>query len=169
MKVQGRENADWSSRMASDGWHTVVISEEIGYKKNKEGEVIKDKKGNALFFIPAVIKEEGDDDGIQQTVIASYGTTFGEQKIADVLAATKLFKIFEEKFPGDVSLWDEKVLNAVRDKLQGKFMKMRIETSKDGKYSNIVELNTVDAATPAAKRGGAKVEKKEAATSGDDW
>ena len=150
MKVKGRENADWSARKAQDGWHMVMFEEGIDFLKDQDGNFYMtkpDSKGNSYkrLSFPTSIKEDGEDDGIRVSNAVSVGTDFGEQRVADLLAATGLFAAFEKNFPEDASFWDENVLNAIKSKLPGKFCKMRLETNSKSGYQNVVELAKADA------------------------
>jgi hypothetical protein len=145
MKAQGREHAEWGFKKPADGWHVVEILEGIGlvtYKEEKDGhaagEVVKDKKGNELYKIPARINDEKAEDNeadISQTVSA---TAFGEQKIADILAGVGEFDNFNTKFPGERSFFEPEIMNAIKVRIPGKFLRMRTETK--GEYSNVVEI-----------------------------
>ena len=175
MRKQGRESGSWGLRTAVDGWHTVCFEEGIGYLE-KDGEIVKDKKTGTynLIVIPAKIKEDDQDqDGVSLDVIVNEGTDFGEQKIVDILAAAGLFAAFEKNFPGDISVWDKKVMDAIKSKLPGKFAKYRTETTKDGKYTNVVEFASMKVDTSASSKPKAdKKEAKEApaaAKANDDW
>jgi len=48
MKVQGQEHAEWGFKKPLDGWHLVEIGEGHGMLKNKEGELVKNDKGEQL-------------------------------------------------------------------------------------------------------------------------
>jgi len=174
MRKQGRESGSWGLRTAVDGWHTVCFEEGIGYLE-KDGEIIKDKKTGTynLIVIPAkTVSDDPEQDGINLNTVINEGTDFGEQKIADILAAAGLFAAFEKNFPGDISIWDKKVMDAVKSKLPGKFAKFRVETSKDGKYTNVVEFASMKTDTSSSKSKAKKEEAKEApaaAKANDDW
>jgi hypothetical protein len=163
MKVKGREDADFGFRMPEEGWHQVKILEGIGELKNKDGAIIADKNGNNRFTFPMAI-DGGEDDGIRVSLVTSANTVFGEQVIADLLHHTGLEAAFNEKFPGDNSYWDADVINAVKVKLQDKFVQAYIEISKDGKYSNVRKIFKAGAPAPDIK--GGKKATKEAATTG---
>lgn len=173
MKVQGREQGEWGFSKAADGWHLICFDEGIGLLTNKEGEVVKDDKDRDLYKLPATIKDSADesnDISVDQIVVAS---DFGEQKIADILAAVGLFKKFAEKFPGDVSFFEPKVMEAIKTKLPGKFMKVYTEQTKDGKYTNVTKFAKADAKTdaPPAPKGtkAAPATGGAAAPTGGSW
>jgi hypothetical protein len=170
MRKQGRESGSWGMKVAADGWHTVCFEEGIGYLE-KDGEIIKDKKTGTynLIVIPAkTVSDDEDQNGISLNTVINEGTDFGEQKIVDILAATGLFPAFEKNFPGDISIWDKKVMDAVKSKLPGKFAKFRTETSKDGKYTNVVEFASMKTNVDD-KPKNKKEEPKVAAKAADDW
>lgn len=173
MKVKGREHAEWGFRKPEDGWHVVEMLEGIDILKNKEGEIAVDGKGNTLYKFPAKINQESAADhglDISQIVAES---SFGEQKIADMLAGAGLFNKFDEKYPGEHSYFEKPIMDTIKIKLPGTFCKMKTETSKDGKYSNVVEIASMKY-NPEDKPG--KVEKKAAKAAaatapatGDEW
>ena len=150
MRAQKREGADWGFRVPTPGWHTVCFQEGVDLFTNETS-------GKQSVTVPAVIDEGGADDGIRLTVFCPYKddtggfSAFGEQKLADVLSAVNLFDKFEEKFPGDVSLFEAHILEAVKIKVPGCFAKMKVELSKDSKYSNIVGIAGMKADTAAVK------------------
>jgi len=161
MKVKGRENAQWGFQQPSEGWHMVQFEEGIDYLKDSDGKVVQDKNGKNLLALPAVIKDDEDADK-KINVIVSEGTDMGEQRIADVLAAIKMYATFEQNFPGDISLFDPRVMAKVKEHIPGKFAKFRIEvtTRKDKKtneektYANIAEIAPADYVPPV--KGAAK-------------
>jgi len=168
---QGKDSADWGFTPPSDGWHMIEFQEGIAYLE-KDGKVLEDKKGKKLIAFPAVIKEDGtDDDGKKVSVIVAEGTDFGEQKVADILVATELFEKFEQHFPGDVSVFDSAPWSKIVTSVPGKFAKIKIEASKDGKFANIVGLTNVktkvEEKPKESGKGAAKEEKK--APANQDW
>ena len=183
MKTQGREHGEWGFKKPTDGWHVVEMGEGIGLLTDKEGHVAKDAKGNNLYKFPAKINEENaEDHGINVDIIVSENTAFGEQKVADILAAIGEFEAFEKHFPGDHSVFEAALMDKIKIKVPNKFLKLKTETSKDGKYSNVVEIASTKfvpkdaAASAAGKTAGKKAEgKKEAAgnsaaaATGDGW
>jgi hypothetical protein len=177
MKVQGQEHAEWGFKKPLDGWHLVEIGEGHGMLKNKEGELVKNDKGEQLWKFNAKINDDTAEDNeadVSQIVTES---AFGERKIADILAAIGEFKKFEEKFPGDRSFFEEAIINRVIIQIQHKFCKMRTETTKDGKYTNVMEIasvkyNPTDSKKEkvAGKTGKEKVaETKTVAGASDAW
>lgn len=176
MKYQGRAHAEWGFKKPEDGWHTVEILEGIDFLKDKEGAIIEDAKGNQLHKIPAKINDENAPDHEADISIIVSKTPFGEQKIADILYGVGKFAAFEKNFPGEVSFFDTKVMNALKTKLPGSFCQMRTETSKDGKYSNVVGIEDMKF-VPTKKEGKdtpkatstPQQDKKAATEPVDDW
>lgn len=159
MRAQKREEANWGFRVPTEGWHVVTISEGIDITVNE-------KSGKQSLMIPAVIAEGSEDDGIKVTIFCPYKdasgdlSAFGEQKAADVLNAVGLFDKFEEAFPGDISLFDPEVIEAIKLKLPGTFCKMDIQIND--KYANIMGVTKVNADTSDKKSKGKSAAKTEA-------
>jgi hypothetical protein len=152
MKVKGREDANWGYRIASAGYHIVEIQDGVEFTLDEQG-------ARKSLLIPVSVNEGSDDDGVKIAIFAPANHDFGEQKVADILAAVGLFAAFEEKFPGDVSFFDKGPFEALKAKLPGQFLKVLVEISKDGKYNNVLETHNVKyegkaAAGPA--KGAAK-------------
>jgi hypothetical protein len=151
MKAKGREHAEWGFKKPNDGWHLVELLEGAGEMK-KDGEIMKDEKGNTLYKIPAKINDESaEDHGADISISFLSATPFGEQKVADLLAAIGEFDNFEKAFPGDRSFFEQAIFDKIKIKTNGKFCKMRTETSKDGKYVNIVETVPSSYVPPVGK------------------
>ena len=177
MKVEGRERATHGFTTPADGWHLVEVMEGIDYAKDGETkEILEDKKGNKKHIIKFHINDADDDaNGTQLSMFLSE-TPRGEQQVADVLAATGQYKKFAEKFPGDISVFDENVMSAIKIKLPGQFLKIRTQVSKvkDKEYCNIQETATVgfdpakDAKVSKEKKEDKKADTKAAAKS-DEW
>lgn len=176
MKAKGQEHSEWGFKKPNDGWHIVEMLEGVNALE-KDGAELKDDKGNVLYKLPAKINDAAADDNgvdISQVVTA---TPFGEKKVADILAAIGEFENFEKAFPGDRSFFEPEIFGKVKIKLPGKFLKMRTETSKDGKYCNVVELAPMnyapeDKAPTKGKSAGkekAAASGGQAAAPGNDW
>lgn len=165
MRATKREGADWGFRVPTPGWHTVCFQEGIDLYTNEAS-------GKQSVTIPSVIDEGGADDGIKLTIFCPYKddsggfSAFGEQKLADILSATGLYDKFEEKYPGDISLFEAHILEAVKLKLPECFCKMKVELSKDGKYSNVVGIVGAGADTTVSKE---KVKAGNAAPKNTEW
>jgi len=153
--------------------------EGIDYAKDGETkEILEDKKGNKKHILKFHINDTEDEaNGAQLSMFVSE-TPRGEQQIADVLAATGQYKKFAEKFPGDVSVFDENVMSAIKIKLPGQFLKVRTSTAKvkDKEYTNIQETATVsfDPAKDEKAKGKGKdkaADKSEtkAAAKSEEW
>jgi len=155
MRTKGRENADWGFRVPTPGWHSVVVLEGVDVLTNE-------KSGKQSLMIPLNIEEGSADDGIRVSIFCPYKdengdySEFGEQKAADFLQAIGLAEKFEEKFPGDISLFDTEPLNALKLKLPGRPAKVKLELSSDGKYTNVVGVKDISAATEEPKAATAQ-------------
>jgi len=147
MKVQSDlgndKSSSWGFKRPEDGWHIVEMGEGIDLMKDKEGVVVKDAKGNNLWKFPAKINDEDASDHEADISLIIAETAFGEKKISDIIAAIGQKDNFEKAFPGDRSFFEPAIMDKVKIKVPGQFCQMRTETSKDGKYSNVVEIATM--------------------------
>lgn len=174
MRVQGRERATWGFSLPADGWHIVEMLEGIDYVKDKETGAIKtDKKGEKAWLFPVKINDENDEANNARLNQFVYENNFGEQKIADILAGIGEFKNFETAFPGDHSFFESAIIDKIKIKVPGKFLKMRTEATKDGKNVNVVEMAGLKVEVED-KKAGKKESKKEAvaetvSTAKSDW
>jgi hypothetical protein len=180
MKVEGRERATHGFTTPADGWHICEILEGIDYAKNGETkEILEDKKGAKKHIIKFHIVDEDDEANGSQLSMFVTENPRGEQQVADVLAATGQYKKFAEKFPGDVSVFDENVMSAIKIKLPGQFLKVRTKVAKvkDKEYVNIQETATMSF-DPAKDEKNAKGKGKDkaadktetkAAAKSDEW
>ncbi len=168
MRVKGRDQADWGFRVATPGWHTVSFQEGIDIFTNATS-------GKQSVTIPMTIDEGGSDDGIKLTVFCPYKddngdySQFGEQKVADCLSAAGLYEKFEERFPGDISLFESQVLEAIKVKLPGCFAKVKLELDKAGKYTNIIQIANLKADTGAASNPSTDGAKTAGASKNVNW
>jgi hypothetical protein len=181
MKVQSNvtndKSADWGYKKPEDGWHVVEMGEGIDAMKDGEGKLVKDKKDNQLWKFPAKINEEGSESHGLDVSIVLAETGFGEKKIADIISAIGQADNFEKAFPGDRSFFESAIMDKIKIKLPGQFCKMRTELSKDGKYSNVMEIASLKFKPEEAVKGKVdkKGAKKEATASeskkesGGDW
>lgn len=138
-------SGEWDFRKPTDGWHLIQFGDGIDYLKNKKGEVWEDEKtGQKALKLPALVADEKDEsNGLDASIIVPV-TEGGEQRMANILAACGLYKKFAERFPGDIGMFNKDVLDAIKVKLPGQTMKVRLETNKKGKQ-NFVEYTTADA------------------------
>ncbi len=164
MRFKGDANADFGFKVVSDGYHKAYFTDGIDIKLNEAS-------GKTSVWLPLII-DGGEDDGAKITMFLPYKDekNFGEQRLANVLSKAGLFAMFEEKFPGDVSLFDTKVFDLIKLKLNGKFVKIKVERSKDGKNANIANMYTVDAVIDDKPKGSAKEKvAKEPTAPATDW
>jgi len=147
MKVQSDlgndKSSSWGFKKPEDGWHKVELGEGIDLMKDKEGKVVQDAKGNNLWKFPAKINDEDATDHEADISLVIAETPFGEKKIGDIIAAIGMKDAFEKNFPGDRSFFEQAIMDKVKIKVPGQFCQMRTETSKDGKYSNVMEIATM--------------------------
>ena len=150
MRVKGREEPDYNFQIPAAGWHNVIVQEGIDFLK-KDGEDKVSDKGNRTIIVNMVI-DGGEENGKRCSLFCPFETEFGEQKLADLLVVTGMAPKFEEKFPGDVSLWDPKVFQAIQLKLPKSFLQVKLEQTKDGKNVNIVNMLPVGKKPTADKK-----------------
>ena len=144
MDTRGEEHSQWGFINPTVGWYMMEFGDEFPEKKNEE-------TGKTTLRVPLKITE-GDFTGVQQSVfIVLNPGSDGEMKanknkVANILAATKLYETFEKKFPGDISILDPRIIKGMTIQLPGKAVMVRLDESKskDGKtYMNIVEMAPV--------------------------
>lgn len=180
MRAEGRERATHGFTTPADGWHLVEVLEGIDFAKDGETkEILEDKKGNKKHIIKFHINDPEDDANNAQLSLFLSETPRGEQQIADILAATGQYKKFAEKFPGDMSVFDENVMSMIKIKLPGQFLKVRTQVAKvkDKEYCNIQETATTgfDPAKDEKAKGkdkgkdDKKADKTAAKSSEDGW
>ncbi|MEN6422366.1 MAG: hypothetical protein ABFD76_10515 [Smithella sp.] len=186
MKVQSDlgndKSSSWGFKKPEDGWHKVEMGEGIDLMKDKEGKVVQDAKGNNLWKFPAKINDGDASDHEADISLVIAETAFGEKKIGDIIAAIGQKDNFEKAFPGDRSFFEQAIMDKVKIKVPGQFCQMRTETSKDGKYSNVVEIATMKfkpveskaAAPKEAAKGKGKKSEETVADAGaqaktEDW
>jgi hypothetical protein len=184
MKAEGRERATHGFTMPSDDWHLVEVMDGIDYAKDADThEILLDKKGAKKHIIKFQINDGDDEANGAQVSMFITENDRGEQRMADILAATGQYKKFAEKFPGDISAFDDAVMSAIKIKLPGQFMKVKTKVAK-GKdksgetreYCNIIETATVGFDPAKEDKGGKKDDKKadkkadtKAAPKVDEW
>jgi hypothetical protein len=192
MRVQGNVQGkiEVGFKRADDGWHIAKFQEGIDLLKNKAQEVLKTKAGDRKWKFPLVVDDPEDDSHEIGVDIITQENPRGEQLVADLLGATGLFKKFQENFPGDVSIFEDKVIDKVKVKLSSPAQYIRIKTHQspntkdpDNPYVNVIGFGpmstTVEALEAALfpKKEGAKDEakagkkekKEEKAKVEDDW
>ena len=177
MKDKGQETGEYKFQKPPDGYHLIQFGEGIDFLKNAEGELVKSKKkGETSLKFPATIVDDDDPaNGMDASRIAPV-SDFGEGIVYDILKATKLYKKFAEKFPGEeVNVFASPVLDAIKTKIPGLFMRVKLETNKDD-YQNVVWYGAADTPLPkdddkpAAKgKGKGKDTAKAPAATGDGW
>jgi len=170
MKVKGSEVGEWGFKKASDGWHNVMMGEGIDFLK-KDGMPIKDDKGNDLYKFPAKINDEAAEDHNVDVSLIIAATPFGERKIADILRAVGEEENFEKAFPGDRSYFENEIFSKVKIKVANKMVKMMTETSKDGKYQNVVKIANISyqPKDDSRKPSNAGAPKAAAQSPASDW
>jgi len=131
-----------------EGWHIFKFDEGIAYlmaKKveGKEQEISTNKQGDKNWKFTLIVDDEDDDaNGIKQDQIVSENKR-GEQMLTNFLGATGLFGGFAKNFPGDVSVFDQKVMDKLKGKLPGQLMRGKIKHSPNPKNPDMPFVNLV--------------------------
>jgi len=142
MDTKGQAHSTWGFQTPEPGWYLMEFSGEFPDPKPNE------ETGKITLRIPLKIVE-GDYSGSQQSVFITLNPEkdgelrANKKKVANILAATGLEEMFDKKFPGEISALDPKIIDAMKLKIPGKSIMVRLDEtkSKDGKvYLNIMEM-----------------------------
>ena len=192
MAITPRDNPEYGGfENPSEGWHRMIVQEGIELAKNKDGEFVTSEINGKTYQNVTVnlAVDGGEEDGRRVTQWCLVGMESGEQKLADIMGATGVWKKFAEKYPGlgdTVSLFDPKVFSAIQMRLPNNPLQVKIyhQANKDGKVNArvksiahiSVDVNTLEKSKGGKKEAVAKVDKKAAAPApapaagtGDDW
>jgi len=155
------------------------IDEGIAYlmKKKEEGkdeQIAVNGQGDKLWKISLIVDDEDDAASGQKMDQIVAENKRGEQIVTDFLGATGLFAAFAKNFPGDVSVFDTKVMDKLKGKLPGQLMRGKIKHNENKKnpdqpYVNLVGFGKISDSIeqlekdlfPEKKGGAAKGGKKE--------
>jgi len=181
LRLQARERGVIESGVerVPEGWHIFKIDEGIAYlkKKNKETQEETDAvnaSGDKLWKFSLVVDDADDDANGQKMDIIAAENKRGEQTVTDFLGATGLFAAFAKAFPGDVSVFDHKVMDKLKGKLPGQLMRGKVKHNENkknpdqpyvnligfGKMSDSIEKLEADLFPEKAAKGGAKGKKE---------
>jgi len=183
MDTQGEKNADWGFQAPADGWYLMQFMGDI---KESVKEVDGEKRISLQMPLKAIESfPDGDATAFQMSIfIPLSGETdqaigFAKKKMAQVLANAGLYEAFEKRYPGDISILDQRIIEGVKMKLPDKQVMVKIETKESKKdktkvYTNIVALSPRDFKPEVAdkpKKEKASKEKPAAAPAekDDDW
>jgi len=167
-----------------EGWHIFKIDEGIDYlkKKAKEGgdeTIAVNGQGDNLWKITLIVDDADDDANGQKMDQIVAENKRGEQIVTDLLGASGLFAAFAKAFPGDVSVFDEKVMSKLKGKLPGQLMRGKIKHNENKKnpdqpYVNLVgfgkmsdSIEKLEADLFPEKKGAAKGKTEAAKTTVD--
>ena len=147
MRVEANERGriETGFRQAEDGWHVVKFEEGIDYLMNKDGLIVSNKNGDQMWKLRMVVEDEGDEsNGVNIDTVISENAK-GEQILVDFLGATGLFAAFSKAFPGDISVFDQNVMNKVKVKLPGQYMRVKTKQNeyKDKAGEKKIAVNVV--------------------------
>lgn len=179
MKEQAHDGKTFTGITVPDGWHEIEIQDGINYMPGKGGEgVYQDDKGFKAWKIPMKVKN--DDDTSNGGIVGC--TVFeanGGDLMATILNAAGLWKTICEKFPGDETVFDKKIMDGVKTRLPGKTFMIESRLDKAGfakvisvaSYAKYKELSAEK--KEDKKSSGKKEESKKdtttAAGTGDGW
>lgn len=187
MDTQGQKNADWGFQAPPDGWY---LMEFMGDIKESVKEVDGEKRTSLQIPLKGIESYPGKEEiAFQMSIfIPLSGETdkeigFAKKKMADVLVNSGLYEAFEKRYPGDMSILDQRIIEGIKMKLPDKRVMVKIETKENKKagkaFTNIVSLAARDfkpeagdkkRSTPAAdKSSTATTDEKPAPQKEDDW
>ena len=147
MKVQPNERGVIESgfKRPEDGWHVCKFLEGIDLLRDKEGEIALTKHGDQLWKFSMIVDDEEDESN--EIVIDSIAgeDKRGEQLVGNFLGATGLFTSFAKAFPGDVSVFEQKVMDKIKGKLPGQYWRVKTEQKpyKDKQGQEQIATNIV--------------------------
>ena len=179
MKEQAHDGKTFTGIAVPDGWHEIEIQDGIDYMPGKGGEgVYQDDKGFKAWKIPMKVKND-DDAANGGTVGCTVFEANGGDLMATILDAAGLWKTICEKFPGDETVFDKKIMYGVKTHLPGKTFMIESRLDKAGfakvisvaSYAKYKELSAEK--KEDKKSSGKKEESKKdtttAAGTGDGW
>lgn len=150
MRVQARERGVIESgfERVPEGWHIFKMDEGIDYlkKKKEEGkdeQIAVNGSGDKLWKFSLIVDDEDDAANGQKMDIIAAENKRGEQTVTDFLGATGLFAAFAKAFPGDVSVFDEKVMSKLKGKLPGQLMRGKVKHNENKKNPDQPYVNLV--------------------------
>jgi len=150
LRLQARERGTIESgfERVPEGWHVFKIDEGIAYlmKKKEEGkdeQIAVNGQGDKLWKITLTVDDEDDAANGQRMDQIVAENKRGEQIVTDFLGATGLFAAFAKNFPGDVSVFDTKVMDKLKGKLPGKLMRGKIKHNENKKNPDQPYVNMI--------------------------
>jgi hypothetical protein len=185
-KAEERGIIEQGFKRVSDGWHLFEVKEGIGHLQKKvDGDLVdvKDKNGNLAWKFPFMVADDNDPDFEIEHDAIVYANDYGEEMVMKFLAATGRQEAFIKAFPGDVSVFQDEVMNKIKaskNQLTGQRLHMLIvrtpnKKDPDNPYINIggygratdtlAELNKL---VPAKKEVAGKGKEKEKSASAVD-
>jgi len=146
-------------RRAEDGWHMVKFNEGIDLLTNKEGELALSKGGEQNWKIPMVVDDVDDASHEVEIDLIVTENDKGEKMLTNILGATDLYVAFAKNFPGDVSVFDEKCINKIKQKLPEKYWLIK---TKQNPYKDKVGKDQIAVNIIGFGKSSDKVDKLEA-------
>lgn len=147
MRAEAKERGviETGFKQAEDGWHIVKFDEGIDYLKNKDGEILTTKAGDNKWKFPMIVDDPNDESNEVKIDFITQENQRGENMVASYLLACGLLASFEKAFPGDVSLFEPKVIDKIKVKLPGQIVRVKTKqnTYKDKNGDEKVAVNIV--------------------------
>ena len=174
MKEQAHDGKTFTGIAVPDGWHEIEIQDGIDYMPGKGGEgVYQDDKGFKAWKIPMKVKND-DDTANGGTVGCTVFEANGGDLMATILDAAGLWKTICEKFPGDETVFDKKIMDGVKTRLPGKTFMIESRLDKAGfakviSVASYAKYKELSAEKKEDKKSGGKKEEKAAAPKTDSW
>jgi hypothetical protein len=177
MKLQntGQDTVELDFEIPQPGISIAVFTEGIQKYTNENS-------GKTSLQLPLEIDQvvEGPEGnvGLRLTHWCPIETEWGEKQLAGILTITGLIQSFSDRLGGEIEATDDRLINALKLKLPGKFVKVTHEVRKDnnGKdRANIVRFEKVGkGSTASTSKGKGKVEhlptnKPTMPTEDEDW
>lgn len=180
MKEQAHDGKTFTGIAVPDGWHEIEIQDGIDYMPGKGGEgIYQDDKGFKAWKIPMKVKND-DDAANGGTVGCTVFEANGGDLMATILDAAGLWKTICDKFPGDETVFDKKIMDGVKTRLPGKTFMIESRLDKAGfakviSVASYAKYKEIAAGQKEDKKSGGKKESKETAKTeattgtGNEW
>ena len=114
-----------------------------------------------------VIEGPEDNEGKKLSHFVPIESDFGERQLAGILSLTGLVDSFAQKFGGELDATSDKLINALKLKLPGKFIKGVHEVKKDQQGNDRANLVRLEKATKGSPPSKPKQKKPEEAADAD--
>ena len=182
MKANIKQGQSFGRIPVADGWHLAEIQDGVDYMRTKDGNVYQNDNGSKAWKITAKVVESSNPDSVGGFIGITVFEERGQDKMATILDAAGLWKIICDKFPDDISVFDKRIMDGVKQKLPGRTLMVQSKEDKNGfanaeafadrkTYNAEIAHGTTKheaAATPAAGAGASSAALAESKPS-DSW